>query len=260
MEKQIINELAVFTKMGSPFGFGLLETLALRGVKPRVLIIEKVDLKKRYKLAKNLARKIGIIDTLRYNYGFLKGAFSGSTADISGKYNGYAGKIFFVDNINSTEVENIVYQEKISRITLAHASIIRSPRLLNEEIWMINAHPGWLPKMRGVDVVKWALFFREKIGITLHIVSSNIDCGRILLQQEVQLEQNDTIASLEKRMMKISIDILADASVNGPDSYSEQLIQKMEDGIQLYLMPFAIKKQLEQNFEKIKQYYLNGRS
>ncbi len=254
---KVDKKLAVFTKNQSPYGYNYLELLLSRGVKPNLIVVEKVTLDKRFKMAKYLSKKIGFIDSVKYNIGFwssaLKKTFNKHNIV---DYKKYTSNVLIVNEINSNVVVEEIENNQIEKIILAHSSIIRKKILDIKNLWVVNAHPAILPKFRGVDVVKWSLFFKSALGVTLHIVTPKVDTGAILKQEKIRVASNDTIKTIEDRITKKSIELLVDASIDGESNYSAKLEQSLDEGTQFYLMPFSILKQLNKNFESIKKYYL----
>lgn len=82
---------------------------------------------------------------------------------------------------------------------------------------VINIHPSLLPKyggegMYGINVHKAVIQAKEsKSGATVHVVNSEYDSGRILLQGEVPVKEDDTPESLADRVLKLEHDIYTDA-------------------------------------------------
>ena len=60
------------------------------------------------------------------------------------------------------------------------------PQALLEDIncEIINLHPSLLPIGRGADPIPWSIIDQQKQGITLHIIDSGLDTGKILSQKE----------------------------------------------------------------------------
>ena len=64
---------------------------------------------------------------------------------------------------------------------------------------IINVHPSLLPKYKGLDSIQRALDSREySTGCTVHIVTEEVDSGRILMQEEVGILPHDTIESVTR--------------------------------------------------------------
>jgi methionyl-tRNA formyltransferase len=60
------------------------------------------------------------------------------------------------------------------------------PEALLEDIdcEIINLHPSLLPIGRGADPIPWSIIDQQKQGITIHVIDSGLDTGKILSQKE----------------------------------------------------------------------------
>jgi phosphoribosylglycinamide formyltransferase-1 len=68
---------------------------------------------------------------------------------------------------------------------------------------IINIHPSLLPKFKGLNTHQRAIDAGEKEhGATVHLVSSELDSGKILAQIKVTIEPNDTAETLAKKVLK----------------------------------------------------------
>lgn len=66
---------------------------------------------------------------------------------------------------------------------------------------VINIHPSLLPSFKGIKAVEQALAAQVKItGCTVHIASSEVDSGPILLQAAVPILADDTPETLHARI------------------------------------------------------------
>ena len=66
---------------------------------------------------------------------------------------------------------------------------------------IVNVHPSLLPSFRGVRAVEQALQAGVKItGCTAHLVSLEVDSGRILIQAAVPVLDDDTPETLHARI------------------------------------------------------------
>ena len=64
---------------------------------------------------------------------------------------------------------------------------------------IINIHPSLLPKYKGLDSIQRALDNRDYVtGCTVHMVTEELDSGRILMQEEVGILPHDTIESVTR--------------------------------------------------------------
>jgi len=96
-------------------------------------------------------------------------------------------------------------------IMIGGAGILPAELAKNHRI--INSHPAYLPFVRGLDGLKWAIYEGKPIGVTTHIISGDVDLGRIIERRLVSLLPNDTFHSVAFRQYWIEIEMLCD-SVN----------------------------------------------
>jgi len=62
---------------------------------------------------------------------------------------------------------------------------------------IINIHPSLLPKYKGLDSIQRALNNRDDVtGCTVHMVTEELDSGKILMQEEVPIHSYDTLKTL----------------------------------------------------------------
>ena len=82
---------------------------------------------------------------------------------------------------------------------------------------IINIHPSLLPKyggkgMYGIKVHESVVANHEKeSGCTVHFVDNNIDTGKIILQRKVDITEDDTPESLQKKVLKEEHKLLIEA-------------------------------------------------
>ena len=68
---------------------------------------------------------------------------------------------------------------------------------------ILNIHPSLLPKYKGLNTHNRALKNKEKYsGCSVHLVSSKLDSGKIILQKKVRVYKNDNPETLAKRILK----------------------------------------------------------
>ncbi|GAB6179349.1 hypothetical protein JCM14036_06680 [Desulfotomaculum defluvii] len=257
------REMAVLTRADSVFGMNFLRELASKGIKPYIICVEYTTFSKRIRMAKSLAKKIGWVDALRYNIKFWKPIFrralSFGRRNPLPNYDGLAEKIVKCRDINDEVVVSALKTSGIKKVVLAQSGIIRKP-ILDLGKWVINCHPGRLPELRGVDVIRWALLERRAVEVTLHIVDSGIDTGKILKRQIVPIKDGDNWNMIEKRSIEKSLDLLLDAAIKGPSEYCNEITQEKNEGKQYYLMSFKEVQKLEKQWPEILSSYISGGS
>ena len=67
---------------------------------------------------------------------------------------------------------------------------------------IVNIHPSLLPAFPGVDAQRQALEHGVKVtGVTVHLVTSELDGGPIIVQRSVPVLDDDTVDSLSARIL-----------------------------------------------------------
>ena len=67
---------------------------------------------------------------------------------------------------------------------------------------ILNIHPSLLPKYKGLNTHKRVLENKEKFtGCTVHLVSSKLDSGKIIIQKKIKIRKNDTPRKIAKRVL-----------------------------------------------------------
>lgn len=69
---------------------------------------------------------------------------------------------------------------------------------------IINIHPSLLPSFKGLHAIEQAYEYGVKVtGVTVHFVDETEDGGSIILQEELIINNNDTLEEIEKEIHKI---------------------------------------------------------
>ncbi|SJZ81369.1 phosphoribosylglycinamide formyltransferase [Selenihalanaerobacter shriftii] len=67
---------------------------------------------------------------------------------------------------------------------------------------LMNIHPSLLPAFPGLDAQRQAFKHGVKVtGCTVHFAYEGMDTGPIILQEAVQVLEDDTVASLSRRIL-----------------------------------------------------------
>jgi phosphoribosylglycinamide formyltransferase-1 len=68
---------------------------------------------------------------------------------------------------------------------------------------ILNIHPALLPAFPGVHAQAQALAYGVKVsGCTVHFVDEGVDCGPIIAQRAVMVEDGDSVESLTARILR----------------------------------------------------------
>lgn len=80
---------------------------------------------------------------------------------------------------------------------------------------MMNIHPSLLPSFPGLNTHRQALAAGVKVhGATVHFVTATLDHGPIVAQQAIEVQADDTEASLAERVLDIEHQLYIDAVRN----------------------------------------------
>lgn len=110
------------------------------------------------------------------------------------------------------ELSNEIYKildDKVDLVVLAgFLSILNNKFISKYKNRIINIHPSLIPSfcgkgMYGLKVHEKAIEYGVKVsGCTVHFVDEGTDTGAIILQKAVQVLDDDTAESLQKRILE----------------------------------------------------------
>ena len=91
--------------------------------------------------------------------------------------------------------------------------IIPEQVLFAPPLQTIQYHPSLLPKHRGASAINWAIIQGDaKTGLTIFWPDKGLDTGPILLQKEVEIGPDDTVASLYfNRLFPMGVEAMIEA-------------------------------------------------
>ncbi|MGB2660997.1 MAG: phosphoribosylglycinamide formyltransferase [Candidatus Omnitrophota bacterium] len=102
---------------------------------------------------------------------------------------------------------------KIELIVLAGFMRLLSDHFVDEYYGRIlNVHPALLPSFKGTHGIKDAFDYGVKVtGVTVHFVNKELDAGPVILQSPVQIDEEDTLGTLEEKIHKIEHELYPEA-------------------------------------------------
>ena len=106
--------------------------------------------------------------------------------------------------IAEKKILSILEKKKIKFICLAGFMKVLSKDFIKKfKGTIVNIHPSYLPKYKGLNTSIRALRNNEKFsGCTVHYVSSKLDSGKIIMQKKVKILKKETETSLDKKIIK----------------------------------------------------------
>lgn len=129
---------------------------------------------------------------------------------------------FYVEKSESSEIYNkkvvkILKSKNVDLVVLAGYLKILSKNFTDAyKNRIINIHPSLIPSFcgkgcYGEKVHEKVLEYGVKItGATTHFVDENTDTGPIIIQRCVEVKYDDTVESLQKRVLKTEHEILVE--------------------------------------------------
>ena len=106
-------------------------------------------------------------------------------------------------HINEKKILFELKKNRIDLICLAGFMKILSKTFINNfNGKILNIHPSLLPKFKGLNTHERAIRNKEKYsGCTVHFVNSKLDSGKIILQDKVRINKNETPKTLAKKIL-----------------------------------------------------------
>lgn len=97
----------------------------------------------------------------------------------------------------------------------ANLFVVVAFRMLPKDVWnmpefgTINLHASLLPNYRGAAPINWVLINGETVtGVTTFFIEEKIDTGKLILQEKVKINENDTAGKLHDKLMITGANLL----------------------------------------------------
>lgn len=146
-------------------------------------------------------------------------------------------EVYSFDRIRNSE--NIEILKKLKpdvMVTAAYGQILSQKVLDVPRLGCINVHGSLLPKYRGAAPIQWAIINgEEKTGITTMLTERGLDCGDILLSEQVDILPDETAGELFDRLAKLGAKVLVD-TLHAIDDGSLTPCKQCEDEATHYSM------------------------
>ena len=86
-------------------------------------------------------------------------------------------------------------------IVISYGHILKNSILGLPKLYSLNVHASLLPKYRGAAPINWAIIKGEKeTGLSVIRMNEKMDCGDILLQKGLKIENNDNAVTLQDKL------------------------------------------------------------
>lgn len=90
-------------------------------------------------------------------------------------------------------------------IVAAYSKIIPKEIIELFKLGVIGVHPSLLPKYRGATPIQSVILAGdEETGVTLYLMDEKVDHGKIILNSELRILNNDTYTTLEEKLADLA--------------------------------------------------------
>ncbi|MGY0408543.1 MAG: methionyl-tRNA formyltransferase, partial [Polaribacter sp.] len=134
-----------------------------------------------------------------------------------------------LQNLPILQPTNLKSAEFYQQLTALHANlqIVVAFRMLPKAVWQLpalgtfNLHASLLPAYRGAAPIHWSIINGEtKTGVSTFFIDDKIDTGEIILQEEISIENSETVGMLHDKLMYLgaelvvkTVNLIADGNV-----------------------------------------------
>ena len=95
----------------------------------------------------------------------------------------------------------------------------------------LNRHAALLPRYRGIYPIFWAMLNDEReIGISVHFMNEKYDDGRIIVQEKIDVELEDTFFSLYGKVIEKTPGLFLEAIRRIAENDIPEISNRAEDG------------------------------
>ena len=145
-----------------------------------------------------LHAQIAIVVSSRDDAGGLKRASEAGVETMSLRPRDYPGRDAY-----DRAMADVLAMRTVDLVCLAgFMRLVGSPLLAAFPNRMLNIHPSLLPAFPGLDAQRQALEYGVRFsGATVHLVTSELDDGPIVLQSTVPVLADDTVETLSTRIL-----------------------------------------------------------
>lgn len=116
--------------------------------------------------------------------------------------------------LQPTNLKDETFTKELSELK-ADLFVVVAFRMLPEVVWAmpnlgtINLHASLLPNYRGAAPINWAIINGEKeTGVTTFFIEKEIDTGKVIDQESVEIGENENVGSLYSRLMKLGANVM----------------------------------------------------
>lgn len=192
----------------NPVGNFFLKTFLRKKVVVKGIIVENKKGKRNWRRLKKKIQKDGLLTALRriLQVYWLK-ITKQNIVDLARK-NRIA--VHWLDRFNSNKCSELLETLDIDLFAIVSAPILKEYVFTKARLGCLNAHPGWLPKYRGLGGNAYAIQNGDSPGVTVHFIDAGIDTGKIIVRKKLEVQPRDTVAEINDRAIAQGAELMAD--------------------------------------------------
>jgi methionyl-tRNA formyltransferase len=117
--------------------------------------------------------------------------------------------IHWVKKFNSPACAELLASLNADILAIVSAPILKDTIFTKAKKGCLNAHPGWLPKYRGLGANAYSLQNGDAPAVSVHFIDSGIDTGQIIIREKIAIQAKDTVAKINDRAMVQGAQLMA---------------------------------------------------
>ena len=160
-----------------------------------------------------------------------------------------------VKNLNNEKSYEFLSAGLVDLIVYAGGGILRKNIINIPKYGAINAHSGYLPFFRGMNVIEWSLLYNIPPTVSVHMISPGIDTGDILYRTQVPSNNGFSIQDIRGKSVLTEVKSLLKVVSDFNYYYNNRIKQSKNEGKQYFVMHDTLKAISEKNLHTGKWLY-----
>jgi hypothetical protein len=120
-------------------------------------------------------------------------------------------------NVNHASTATLLASLRPDVLLVAGAPLLKPSIFTIPRLAAVNVHFGISPRYRGEHTLFWPLYYRDyrNVGVTIHLIDSGIDTGRVLAQGFIETAQNDDEWTFEAKAAQFAANLMVELITSG---------------------------------------------